>query len=134
MKNTNYYKRLFLVGGIWNLAAALSCWILSIAATSLFFELFDMPTSPSLFAFHSFFAIVLALGIGYIMVSKDINRNHAMVTVGILGKALFFLVCLITFIQNDANFLLLLIGIVDLIFAILFWEFLQRFRKSSDKA
>ena len=129
MKVNKYYKILFLVGGIWNIVAAITCWILSISATTFFFNLFKMPEAPSLFAYHCLFAVILALGIGCIIVSSDITKNHGLVIVMILGKILFFIVCLVTYFQNEANIFLVLIGIVDFTLSALFLEFLTRSRK-----
>jgi hypothetical protein len=134
MKNDRYYKLLFLMGGVWNLLAGLICLLLSVATTNLFFELYGMQVAPSLFPFHAFFAAVLSFGIGFILVSLDITKNHVMILVGILGKVLFFLVCLVTFFQNEANILLVLTGSADLVFAILYLEFLMRFRNRTRNA
>jgi len=132
MKNVNYYKNLFLIAGIWNLAAGLICWLGSIIMPDFFFKMFAMPLPSSLFPFHAMFWFILVFGIGYIIVSRDITKNHGIITVGILGKILFFIDCIITLILKEANFMLAATGIVDLIFAVLFIKFLVKSKKLSD--
>lgn len=133
MKNVNYYKKLFLTAGIWNLAAGLLCWLESIIMPDLFFKMFAMPLPSSLFPFHAMFWFILAFGIGYIIVSRDITKNHGILTIGILGKILFFIDCIITLILKEANFMLVATGVIDLIFAVLFIEFLLKSRKMSNQ-
>ena len=129
MKNANYYKILFLIAGIWNLGAAILCWIGSVFMPDLFFKMFGMPSPPSLFPFHAMFWCILTFGIGYIIVSRDITKNHGIIFIGMLAKILFFIDCIITLISKEANIMLLPTRIVDLAFAILFIEFLLKTKK-----
>ncbi len=131
MKNTKYYKILFLIGGIWNIGAAIICWIGSIFMPSLFFKMFGMPSPASLFPFHAMFWFIMTFGIGYIMVSRDISKNHVVILVGMLGKIIFFIDCLMTLLLKEANIMLLFTGIIDLVFAVLFIEFLLKSKKKS---
>ena len=91
MRKIKYYKILFLVAGIWNLVAAITCWLGSIISTELFFGLFGMPVPSSLFPFHAMFWFVVIFGVGYFIVSRDINKNHGIILIGLLGKTIFFL-------------------------------------------
>ena len=129
MKNAKYYKILFLIAGIWNIGAAIPCWTGSVFMPDTFFKMFGMPPAVSLFPFHAMFWFILALGIGYIIVSRDIAKNHGIIFIGMLAKILFFIDCIITLISKEANIMLLTTGIVDLIFAVLFIEFLLKTRK-----
>ena len=129
MKNAKYYKILFIIAGIWNLGAAISCWIGSVFMPDVFFKMFGMPSAVSLFSFHAMFWFILAFGIGYLIVSRDITKNHGIVFIGMLAKILFFIDCIITLILKEANIMLLMTGIVDLIFAALFIEFLLKTKK-----
>jgi len=133
MKKAKYYKILFLVAGIWNLVAALTCWLGGIISPELFFGMFSMPIPSSLFPYHAMFWFIIVFGIGYIIVSRNITKNHGIIIIGILGKILFFIDCIITLLLNEANFILVLSGIVDLIFAFLFLEFLLQTKKMSNK-
>jgi len=133
MKNANYYKILFLIAGIWNLGVAIPCWIGSVFIPDVFFNIFNMSSPASLFPFHAMFLFIIVFGIGYITVSRDITKKHGIILIGLLGKILFFIVCIITLSLNEANIMLLATGIIDLIFAILFIEFLLKIKKVSSQ-
>ena len=133
MKNANYYKILFLIAGIWNLGVAIPCWIGSVFMPDVFFNIFNMPSPASLLPFHAMFLFIIVFGIGYITVSRDITKNHGIILIGLLGKILFFIVCVIALSLNIANKMLLVTGIIDLIFAILFIEFLLKTKKVSSQ-
>jgi hypothetical protein len=123
------YKNLFLIAAIWNLLAGFSCWLGAVFMPDLFFGMFGMPLPVSLFPLHAMFWFIIAFGIGYLIVSRDVSKNHGIVLIGIIAKVLFFVDCLITLASKEADLLLLLTGIIDLIFAVLFTEFLLRMRK-----
>jgi hypothetical protein len=131
MRNAKYYKILFLIAGLWNLGAAIICWIGCVFMPDMFFKMFGMPSPASLFPFHAMFWFILTFGIGYFIVSCDITKNHGIIFVGILAKILFLIDCIITLISKEANIMLLTTGIIDLIFAILFIEFLLKTKKVS---
>jgi len=107
MKNANYYKVLFIIGAIWNLAAGIMCWMGSMLIPETFFPLFNMPSPTSLFPFHTMFWLIIAFGIGYIIVSRDISKNHGLILIGILGKTIFFIDCVVTILLKEANIMLL---------------------------
>ena len=127
MRRITYYKRLFLMAGIWNLGAGFICWFGANFFREFFFDVFDMVLPPSLFAFNALFWIVIALGVGFYIVSRDIAYNHGLVFTGMLGKTFFFIICVVTLVLKEANFLIILVGAVDLIFAFLFLEFLRSY-------
>jgi hypothetical protein len=131
MNRSTYYKNLFLIGGIWNIAAAFPTWLGGIIMPEFSFGMFGLTPPTVLFPYHAMFWFVIAFGIGYFIVSSDISRNHGVVVVGITAKTIFFIDCVITFALKQGNIMLLLVGIVDLIFACLFLEFLLSMRKGS---
>ena len=128
MEKKNYYKFLFLIGAIWNLILGLLFIALSPLADSIF-PMFGMEVPPSLLFLQSFFGVVVVFGIGYYLVSRNINKNHGIVLLGILTKLYVFILFLAYFIIGDSNFLSVVPAIGDLIFACLFVEFLIRFKK-----
>jgi hypothetical protein len=130
MKKAKYYKILFLVAGLWNLVAAILCWLGLVIMPGMVSGLFGMPQPASLFPFHAMFSFIVVFGIGYFIVSHDITRNQGLVVIGSLGKLLFFIDCLISLVLNEGNLLLLLTGSIDLAFALLFIEFLLTDRKN----
>jgi len=85
--------------------------------------------SPSFVFIYAFLALVFAIGIGLYTVSVDVDRNHGVVQMCAVEKILVFLVFLIFFILGDFNIGLFLPVIVDLIYGILFTEFLINYKK-----
>lgn len=128
MDKKNYYKYLFLIGAIWNIVLGI-VYIF----TSLFmkgsFEMFGVEEPPSLIFYHLFFGIVIVYGIGYYLVSANLDKNHGIVLLGILGKLWAFLVVGFYYFAGDINLLGVGPAIGDLIFAILFIEFLLNYKK-----
>ncbi|MBP7736152.1 MAG: hypothetical protein KA369_09295 [Spirochaetes bacterium] len=129
MNRSAYYKNLFLIGGIWNIAAAFPVWLGGILMPEFSFGFFGINPPAVLFPYHAMFWFIIAFGIGYLIVSRDITKNHGVVVIGITAKTLFFIDCVITLALNQANVLLLLVGTVDMIFVSLFVEFLLSVRK-----
>jgi hypothetical protein len=128
MEKKDYYKYMCLLAALWNIGASLLFLILSIIDKSIFLTM-GMQIPPSLFFLHVFIFLVISFGIGYILVSRDINKNHGVVIIGIIGKISFFICALIYMLLGDANFLLVVLGIVDIFFVCLFIEFLINFKK-----
>jgi len=124
-----YYKSLFLVGGVWNIVVSLSLGMLALLVPSAW-ELFGMTVPPTLFFFNMMIGFVFVFGIGYIVVSRNINENHAIVILGgVIAKLMVFAGCAVTVSLGQAKAIMLVIGTVDLLFAILFVEFLNSVRK-----
>ncbi|MBI9085284.1 MAG: hypothetical protein JEZ11_16940 [Desulfobacterales bacterium] len=127
MPRERYYKNLFLVGALWN-------W----GATGLFFvawaPLFSLvglapPASPVFLKL--FLALAFVFGIGYFWVSQDLAGNPAVVQMGILGKVAVFVLMAYYWLIGHIPFVLAMTGVVDLIFAILFIEFLFTRKRAS---
>jgi hypothetical protein len=129
MKKSRYYKAMFLVAGLWNLVLAVPSWLGIVFMPESSSSILGMAPAAVLFPYHAMFWLVVAFGVGYLIVSRDITKNYGIVTIGIIGKTLFFIDCLITLALKQANVVLLLIGIGDLIFACLFLEFLLYARR-----
>jgi hypothetical protein len=116
------YRRLFVVAALWNLLLGFVFLI--------FFQqlmaLFGMPMPPrELTVFHQM-AILLAMvyGVGYYMVSRELNSHGGIVILGIIGKIIVFFLFLYHMIFSGLHFFVFLIGTGDLIFALLFIRFL----------
>jgi len=62
------------------------------------------------------------------MVGLNLDKNHGIILLGIIAKLIFFL-CGVGYASiGHANFNLVAIGTVDLIFAVLYIEFLINFK------
>jgi hypothetical protein len=127
MNSLLYYRNLFLAGGIWNLTSGFLSLIGILLAPDFTFGLYDMNRPGSLFPYDAFFAIIISFGIGYLIVSDDLEKDHGLVKIGILTKIAVFISMVIAVILKHANLLLLLVGMIDLTFAILYIEFLRKF-------
>jgi len=125
-KNT-YYKYLFVVGATWNILASLSFIMTSIFMRSAF-PAYGIAIPISMIWLQSFLFLVANLGIGYLIVSLDISKNHGIVVIGIIAKIGYFLISLAYFVIGDIGILTLLFAGVDIIFSILFIEFLINYK------
>ena len=73
---------------------------------------------------------VLVFGVGYYLVSRNINHNHGIVVLGILGKVGVVTIYLIDYIWGAGLLIQTLIVAIDFLFALLFIEFLYSYRGS----
>jgi len=126
MPKQDYYKKMFFIGAIWNWVATLTF----ILGYKILFPLFSMelpiyPVFMMMFLWLAFF-----FGIGYYWVSRDIYKNHDIVRLGIIGKLMVFVYLLWAGITGEVAIILVGPGIVDLVFAILYIEFLMTYKKS----
>lgn len=124
MKSAGYYQKLFLIGAIWNWLATLPFmigyrWILPL------FNM-ELPTYPVFLIL--FLGLAFIFGIGYYLVSKDIHKNHDIVRLGIIGKLFVFSAFLWAGIAGQVAWPLVGAGVVDLVFAFLYMEFLVSFQ------
>jgi hypothetical protein len=96
-----------------------------IISSSHSFAYYGMKCPESLFPYHTGFGAIIAFGIGYFMVSRDITKNRGVVIIGgLIGKPVFFVNCVATVALGEANARLMVAGVVDLVFFLLFLEFL----------
>ncbi|NVM27243.1 MAG: hypothetical protein HWN65_00265 [Candidatus Helarchaeota archaeon] len=128
MDREKYYKHLFLIGAIWNWIVAISLLLLSIFMLDVAALIFEMAIPPSLIWFHVVVGIVFIFGVGYYLISRDLNKNHGIVVLGVFEKYFFFLTLLVYFILGDINIYAVLFGAVDFVFGCLFIEFLIKFK------
>lgn len=127
MYNENYYQKLFLIGAIWN-------WVASstfIFGYKILFPLFGMSLPLYPVFFLMFLGICFVFGVGYFWVSKDLTKNHGIVKMGIIGKLIVFVGLLWAGITGQVHFILICPGIIDLVFAILYIEFLRTYKREA---
>ncbi len=131
MDKKKYYKKLFLSAAIWNWIVGLTLLMLSFINPNIL-PLFGVETPPSLVFMQMLFILVIVFGIGLFIVYQDLDKNKDIVIMSIIEKVSFFVVYLIYFIFGDVNFLVLLLNIIDLIFGILFIEFIVNTKRPKD--
>ena len=119
-----FYRKMFLAGAIWNWIAAASLFVPDDVARTLIGA--SLPIDP--IGKQIFGAFVIVFGIGYYIVSTDISRNEGIVVIGIIGKSLMFALFIFHVLRDDIAIVLAVPITIDLIFAILFAEFLWRGR------
>lgn len=121
MPKENYYRKMFFIGAVWNWLATAPLFF----GYKMIFALYDMalPTYPVFLLLFS--GLCFIFGIGYYWVSRDLSQNHDIVRLGIAGKLLVFVAFLWASITGQIHFLWIGAGIVDLVFAILYVEFLS---------
>lgn len=125
MNLRKYYHSLFLIGALWNWGAA----ILFFFAFQPIFTWLGMKELNYPLVIQAFLLLVFAFGIGYFWVSRDLNKNHDIVKMGIFGKTSLFILFFYYYLAGVIHLLILLCLFVDLVFAILFAEFLMRAKK-----
>lgn len=128
MDEKSYYKYLFIIGAAWNILASLSFILTSIFNLSAF-PAYGIAVPISMIWLQSFLFLVANLGIGYFIVSMDISKNHGIVVKVFIAKIGYFFISLIYFIIGDIGLMTLLFAGVDIVFLILFIEFLLNYKK-----
>jgi hypothetical protein len=126
MPKENYYQKMFLIGAIWNWVATITFAV----GYKIVFPLFSMELPKYPVFFLMFLGLAFVFGIGYYWVSKDLTKNHDIIKMGIIGKLIVFVAFLWAVITGQIHFILIGAGIVDLIFAILYMEFLKTYKTS----
>jgi hypothetical protein len=116
MRDTGYYPKLFLVAAIYNWAATIPFFF----AHKAIFGWLGMEPINYPVILRLFLALAFVFGIGYYWVSRDVRKNRDLIRTGILGKLFVFILFFIAWITGEIPFLLMLPGVGDLIFAILF--------------
>jgi hypothetical protein len=117
------YKRLFSLAAVYNLALGLVFLLLfSRIVTSL-----HMAVPPPQNAVFHQMAILLAMvfGIGYYVLSRDLYRQRGIVVLGIIAKTIVFLLFLYHVLFSGLHLLLFMVGVADLIFALLFCKYIR---------
>ncbi len=118
-----YYKYLFFIGALWNWGASLPFVIITlIDKTAL--EPLGLAFPGTVMWFQGFLLAVTIFGLGYFLVSRDLENRKDLVILGLIGKLLVFIFFVAYYLAGEIPFTLLLMGTVDLIFSILFIEYL----------
>ena len=125
MDKKKYYRYLFLIAALYNILNSVIFIGISIFGVELF-PLFGVAVPPSMVWLQLSLFLILIFGIGYIIVSRDLEKNRGLVLTGALSKLTFFMIALSYFILGDVNFLIVILGGIDLILVILFIDFLVK--------
>jgi len=117
-----YDRILFAVAAVWNLGAAA---MLILNPEFLLARLGVNDEAARLLA-RSFASSVTTWGIGYALVAFDRKRFRDFAWLGAISKTIFFMVYAMAFFGGQISFAAFIPALVDLVFAVLFAEFLWR--------
>ncbi len=118
---TKYYRLMFLTAALWNALAAVAVLFLINKGTP---RMALDAIGQELLA-----ACLATFGLGYYWMSRDLSKNRDLVRLGVIGKLLVFVVFLGHLLLGRITLRLALPSLVDLLFGILFLEFLARFER-----
>jgi hypothetical protein len=121
-KRRVYDRVLFAVAALWNLGAAM---MLVFNPDFLLARLNIADTSARVLA-RSFASSVTSWGIGYALIAIDQTRFRNFAWLGLISKTLFFIIYAAAFFSGQISPAAFAPAVVDLVFAILFAEFLWR--------
>lgn len=125
MDQKSYYKWLFIIAALWNLGASVQFFFWH----DPIFALLNMKALNYPAIMQLAMVLVFVFGIGYYWVSRDLSKNHDIVRLGIVAKMLVFFIFSYHYLSGNMPLLIALCGVVDLLFALLFIEFLRSARR-----
>jgi hypothetical protein len=129
MDKNKFYKIGFLVDGIYVIFATVLFFVLSLLGDGIF-TLMGMIAPASLFFMHAMLGIIFSYGFAYLIKSRDINKNQGINIPAIIGRASFVACCIAYFVLGEANFMVLLLGSVDVLFEIFHVEFMINYKET----
>ena len=124
-----YYKFMFLIGAIWNLSVGLIFLTITIFAFDFGVSLFELVPPDSTVFIQNFLVLVFAIGIGLLVVSFNPKKYYWIVVMFAFEKFAINFVVIPHYFMREFNFLFVAMILVDLVWGILFTEFLIRFRR-----
>ncbi len=130
------WSRFFLVAAIWNLYFSITAIIMRDFNLYVFFgeETVSLLNGNyyAIVFYNLMWAAVLVFGIGFYLVSRDVNRNNGIVLLAIIGKLCFLVYYAIMYAESKCTIWGLLGVVADNIFALLFSYFLVQKRQESN--
>jgi hypothetical protein len=115
---------MFTIAAIWN-------WILAVAFLVLpridinYLYLAGDTIPPTMLWFDSFMGLVFIFGIGFYLVSLNIEENHGFIKIACFEKVWVFIIPFYYFLIAQATIWVVAFVTVDLIFGFLFMEDLR---------
>jgi hypothetical protein len=121
------FRRIFLVGALWNLLGAGLFFIFWRQA----FAFFQLEPPNYLAFFQSWLALAFVFGIGYYSVFRDLYANLNIVRLGIYGKMGFAVIFIYHVAFGDFHPVFLSGAIIGLVFGGLYALFLAHARRKT---
>ena len=119
-KKDGFYKGLFLVASIYDLLIGLIFFLFYKPIYGMFN--ITLPTFPMYLQMAA--AFVIAMGVGYFLIFLNMYRNIDLVKLGVVYKATYAGLTSYFYFANLANVTFFWLAIIDIIFLILFINFL----------
>lgn len=117
-----YDRVLFAVAAAWNLGAA----AMLIFNPGFLLARLNINDPDAQLLARSFASSVTTWGIGYALVAFDRKRFRDLAWLGAISKTIFFSVYAVAFFGGRISFTAFIPALADMVFAILFIEFLRR--------
>ncbi len=121
-----FYKSVFLIASIYDLILGVMFFFFY----KNVFSYFDivLPSEPMYLQMSA--AFVMAMGIGYYFVYRNLHKNTDLVKLGIIYKIVYSLLAIYFYLKGLAHVVFLWFAIFDVVFLILFVRFLRYAKKS----
>lgn len=128
MNKALYYKYMFMVVGIGYILAAVIFGVLA-PMVPTFMPFFGLNQDIQIWVWlYSYLLIITSFGFMYFLVGLDITKNHLVISAGMIFKISQFILWLVIYLLDYCSLPLLLVGVVDLVFAALFIEFFVNYK------
>lgn len=121
-----FWSRIFLSAAIFNFAMGIPIFFFPVWSYGLAYHIGNHEVANTYRFWSDFGFTVIAIGIGYFLVSVDVTKNHGIVWLGIIGKLYDVVVLTYRFIIGVAASIVLMPAIVDGVFVVLFILFLYQ--------
>lgn len=123
--SADLWGKMFAVGALWNIAIGLCGLFFSDFSIKMLFGVQAVTDSLLTLIFFRFFMIaVIIFGVGYYIVSRDLNANRAVVWLGLAAKLIIFFTFVYYYILGQATWFSVFGCSGDFAFSILFIIFL----------
>jgi hypothetical protein len=119
--NTVFWQRVFRIKGVWNCVVSVGFLL----GDDVLRDWLQIPRPDPIYR-ALFLALAFAFGLGYWWVGRDLDKNHDIIRMGILGQLSVFTIVAyaVGFMQPPLPWPYLLPAIIDLVFAVAFLAFL----------
>jgi hypothetical protein len=122
---------MFRIAALWNLVLGISGVILYSLCMWMILGSYSSSVTDITMIFYRFFMIaVVIFGIGYLIVSVDLEKNDGIVWMGAFAKIIIFIYVIFYFITDKVTIFFLIIALADLIFAAFFFMYLFSKKRS----
>ncbi|NHI93992.1 MAG: hypothetical protein EAX96_16000 [Candidatus Lokiarchaeota archaeon] len=122
MDREAFYKYLFLIAGIYNIAVAVPMLL----AYPFMLPVLGLSLPNYTLWMYLFFAYVIMFGGAFIWISTSLKEHKNLAVLGLIEKIISSIL-FINFVFSSGSIMLLIFGLIDLVFAVIFAEFLYNY-------